>query len=144
MDPRRAPPCVCSTRRLTTVFLWAIVHGLPTKAAAPTGIAAAPRSLVCRFCHPSSLPNRRRFRSSSSSIVARLLANVEIPGSDVAASTLHSLFDLDIELKSKLDFSELDYEEVKLLVKLEVLLLDEVSIREPSGRTTSHHIHSCV
>jgi hypothetical protein len=29
-----------------------------------------------------------------------LPANVEIPGSDVAASTLHSLFDLDIELKS--------------------------------------------
>jgi hypothetical protein len=40
---------------------------------------------------------------------------VEIPGSDVAASTLHSLFDLDIELKSKLDFSKLDHEKVGIL-----------------------------
>jgi hypothetical protein len=74
-----------------------------------------------------------------------LPANVEIPGSDVAASTLHSLFDLDIELKSKLDFSKLDHEKVKLLVKLEVLLLDEVSMREPSGRaTTPPHPQLCA
>jgi hypothetical protein len=117
---------------------------MPTKAAAPTGIAAAFAASLVAFVifRPSlivAVP-----RSSSSSIVARLPANVEIPGTDVAASTLHSLFDLDIELKSKLDFSKLDHEKVKLLVKLEVLLLDEVSMREPSGHTVTDHIHSCA
>ena len=35
---------------------------------------------------------------------------------------------LDIDLQSKLDFSKLDHEKVKMLMKLEVLLLDEVSM----------------
>ena len=39
-------------------------------------------------------------------------ANVEIPRTDVAAATLHSLFELDVELKSKLDFARLDHEKV--------------------------------
>jgi hypothetical protein len=46
----------------------------------------------------------------------------------VAASTLHSLFELDVELKTKLDLSKIDHEKVKALVKMEVLLLDEVSM----------------
>ena len=41
---------------------------------------------------------------------------------------MHALFDLDIDLQSKLDFSKLDHEKVKMLMKLEVLLLDEVSM----------------
>ena len=55
-------------------------------------------------------------------------ANIEIPGTDVSATTMHALFDLDIDLQSKLDFSKLDHEKVKMLMKLEVLLLDEVSM----------------
>ena len=39
-------------------------------------------------------------------------ANVEIPRTDVAAATLHSWFDLDVELKSKLDFAKVDHEKV--------------------------------
>jgi len=77
------------------VYLWCIVNGKATKAAAPTGIAAA---------------------------------NVEIAGTDVAASTLHSLFDLDVELKTKLDLSKVEHEKVKSLIKMQVLLLDEVSM----------------
>ena len=50
-------------------------------------------------------------------------------GSDVGASTLHSLFDLDVELKTKLDLSKGEsHEKVKFLLKMEVLLLDEVSM----------------
>jgi len=41
---------------------------------------------------------------------------------------MHSLFDLDTDLQSKLDFSKLDHEKVKILMKLQVLLLDEVSM----------------
>ena len=55
-------------------------------------------------------------------------ANVEIERTDVAAATLHSLFDLDVELKSKLDFARTDHEKVKQLMELDVLLLDEVSM----------------
>ena len=128
---------------LTTVYLWCIVNGKSTKAAAPTGIAAA---------------------------------NVEIPRTDVAAATIHSLFDLDVELKTKLDLAKLDHEkvtvgarkyphsawldieqvycdmglfpcdpQVKQLMKLEVLLLDEVSMRVCVcvciERTHHHHHH---
>ena len=99
---------------LTTVFLWCIIHGKVTRACAPTGIAAA---------------------------------NVEIQGTPVSATTLHALFDLDTDLRtverskcippyhhhpfspsclelpvsrSKLDFSKLDNDKVKQLMKLEL------------------------
>ena len=52
----------------------------------------------------------------------------KFPGTDVAASTLHSLFELDVDLKTKLDLSKVDHEKVKALVKMECLLLDEVSM----------------
>ena len=74
------------------MFLWCIVNGYKTRAAAPTGIAAA---------------------------------NVEIEGTDVAAMTVHAMFDLDTEWKSKLDFSKLGHSKVDALMALQVLLLDE-------------------
>ena len=49
-------------------------------------------------------------------------------GTDVAATTVHALFQLDGELHSKLDFSKLDDARVTFLMQLEVLLLDEVSM----------------
>ena len=66
-------------------------------------------------------------------------ANVEIERTDVAAVTLHSLFDLDVELKSKLDFARTDHEKVKQLMELDVLLLDEVSMRICKGANTPLH-----
>ena len=39
-----------------------------------------------------------------------------------------SLTRLDVELKTKLDLSKIDHEKVKALVKMEVLMLDEVSM----------------
>eukprot|EP00973_Karenia_brevis_P094463 12422633-Karenia_brevis.AAC.1 len=55
-------------------------------------------------------------------------SNVEIEGTDVMATTLHSMFDLDTEFKTKLDFSKMDHAKVATLMLLEVLLIDEVSM----------------
>ena len=55
-------------------------------------------------------------------------ANVEVEGTDVTATTLHALLELDGELKTKLDLAKLDHAKVAALMKLQVLLLDEVSI----------------
>ena len=77
------------------MFLYCLVHDIKTKAAAPTGIAAA---------------------------------NVEIEGTDVGATTIHALFDLDATFQSKLDFARFDNPKVKALLDMQVLLLDEVSM----------------
>ena len=52
-------------------------------------------------------------------------ANVEIEGTDVTASTIHSLFDLDANFQSKLDVANLSSTRVAELMGLDVLLLDE-------------------
>ena len=80
---------------LTTLYLWCLVHGINTRAAAPTGIAAA---------------------------------NVEIEGTEVSATTIHNLFDLDEEYTSKLDFAKVSQSKVAALIQLQVLMLDEVSM----------------
>ena len=93
--------CVASTRGksylLTTVYLWCLLHGKKTQAAAPTGIAAA---------------------------------NVEIEGTDVRATTIHNLFDLDSEFTSNLDLSKVNHSKVVALMAMNVLLLDEVSMMD--------------
>ena len=55
-------------------------------------------------------------------------ANVEIEGTDVAATTIHAMLDLDCELESKLDFAKLGHPKVESLMSLDVLFLDEVSM----------------
>lgn len=55
-------------------------------------------------------------------------SNVEIEGTDVKATTLHSMFDLDTDFVTKLDFAKIDNKKVKALMELEVFLLDEVSM----------------
>ena len=55
-------------------------------------------------------------------------ANVEVEGTDVVATTLHALLELDAELQTKLDLAKLDHAKVAALMKLQVLLLDEVSM----------------
>ena len=54
-------------------------------------------------------------------------ANIEIPRTDVRATTLHALFEFDNEYKTKLDFSK-QLQSVVELLNLNVLLLDEVSM----------------
>ena len=58
-------------------------------------------------------------------------------GTDVAATTIHALFQLDGELHSKLDFSKLDDAKVTFLMQLEVLMLDEVR-RLQTSRMLAH------
>ena len=58
-------------------------------------------------------------------------ANVEVEGTDVAATTIHALFELDGELHSKMDFSKLDDPKVAFLLQLQVLLLDEAWGQKP-------------
>ena len=46
----------------------------------------------------------------------------------MAATTIHNMFELDGEFKTRLDFAKLAGEKVSTLMALEVLLLDEVSL----------------
>ena len=55
-------------------------------------------------------------------------ANVEIEGTDVCASTIHTIFDLDTEYKTKLDLAQMNNIKVFALMEMELLLLDEVSM----------------
>ena len=97
---------------LTTVFLWAIVNGLKCKAAAPTGIAAANIEIENTEARAPPL------------FFIRL--HVSRPRVEVGASTLHSLFDLGANYESKLDFTK-RHEKVVALLRMAILLLDEVS-----------------
>ena len=47
-------------------------------------------------------------------------ANVEVEGTDVVATTLHALLELDAELQTKLDLAKLDHAKVAALMKLQV------------------------
>ena len=61
-------------------------------------------------------------------------ANIEIPRTDVRASTLHALFEFDNEYKTKLDFTKQVQSVVELLhlnvllLLLLLLLMDECSM----------------
>ena len=71
-------------------------------------------------------------------------ANVEVEGTDVTATTLHALLELDGELKTKLDLAKLDHAKVAALMKLQVLLLDEVSMLDIEAWTAICSILSTV
>ena len=63
-------------------------------------------------------------------------ANIDLDGTDVGAETIHSLFHLDGEMTSKLDFAKLDDPKVATLLATQVLLIDEYSmIDEPAWNT---------
>ena len=49
-------------------------------------------------------------------------------GTDVQATTIHALLELDYDLKSKLDLAKTDHPKVAALLALEVLFIDEVSM----------------
>ena len=70
--------------------------------------------------------NGKRCKAAAPTGIAA--ANVEIEGTDVSAATIHTLFDLDTEFKSKLDFAQLSNTRVADLMALDVLLLDKAPI----------------
>ena len=55
-------------------------------------------------------------------------ANVGIDGTDVTATTVHAMLDLDCELETELDITKLGHPKVQALMPLEVLLIDEVNL----------------
>jgi hypothetical protein len=50
-------------------------------------------------------------------------ANVEIPKTDVSATTLHAMFEFDGEYKTRMDFAKLTNQKVQALLQMQVLLL---------------------
>ena len=56
-------------------------------------------------------------------IKSAILVTTWIEGTDVCAMTLHALFDLDGELQSRLDLTNISNEKTKQLISLDVLLL---------------------
>ena len=48
-------------------------------------------------------------------------------GTDVQATTIHALLELDYDLKSKLDLAKTGHPKVAALLDLEVLFIDEVT-----------------
>jgi hypothetical protein len=71
-------------------------------------------------------------------------SNIEIEGTDVSAVTLHYLFDLDTDFKTKLDLSKLSNSKVADLMAMQVLLLDEVSMMDVDCWATIKHLLSNV
>ena len=47
---------------------------------------------------------------------------------DIAATTIHALFEFDGDYESKLDFTKIDNPKIVALCELKLLLLDEVSM----------------
>ena len=66
-----------------------------------------------------------------------LKADYTLVGTDVTATTLHALLELDGELKTKLDLAKLDHAKVAALMEIQVLLLDEVSMLDIDARLQS-------
>ena len=62
-------------------------------------------------------------------------ANVEIPGTDVSATTIHALFDLDAEtFTTRLDFAKRTTK-VEAILALDVLLMDGAAGSRKHGLT---------
>ena len=82
---------------LKAICIWCLLHKIPFKAAAPTGIAAA---------------------------------NLEVEGTAVVATTIHTLFGLGFDpQKSRLEWAKgQDDPEVDALLRMQLLLLDEASM----------------
>ena len=57
-------------------------------------------------------------------------ANISVDGTDVVAATMHSLFGLDEELGTSLDFTQTRDPKVRALLDMRVLLIDEVSMMD--------------
>ena len=55
-------------------------------------------------------------------------ANIEVAGTDIAATTLHALFEFDGDLQTKLDFARTDSKKVNRLIEMQLLLLDEARL----------------
>ena len=55
--------------------------------------------------------NHRKYKAAAPTGIAA--ANLELPGTDAAATTIHNMFELDADLKTKMDFSKPSGDKVK-------------------------------
>ena len=62
-------------------------------------------------------------------------ANVEIPKTDVSATTLHAMFEFDGEYKTRMDFAKLTNQKVQALLQMQVLLL---ALEKETASQTPH------
>ena len=75
------------------------------------------------FC----LVHKKRVRAAAPTGIAA--ANIQVEGTDeIAAMTLHNIFDLRNDMKTGLDLSALTHPKVKRLHAMQLLLIDEVSM----------------
>ena len=65
-------------------------------------------------------------------------------GTDVQASTIHALLELDYDLKSKLDLAKTEHPKVAALLALEVLFIDEVSMIDVDCWTAASELFAAV
>ena len=65
-------------------------------------------------------------------------------GTDVQATTIHALLELDYNLKSKLDLAKTGHPKVAALLALEVLFIDEVSMIDVDCWTTVSELFAAV
>ena len=67
-------------------------------------------------------------------------SNIEVENTDIIASTIHNAFELDSDLKTKLDLSSMENKKVKKLHDTDLLCLDEVSMM--ARRVINARIHA--
>ena len=80
-----------------------------------------------------------KFKCKAAAPTGIAAANVEVTGTDVCATTIHSLFDFDGEkYKSKLDFAK------KSPKVLDLLCLDRTATSPSQGTRNPHHVHACA
>ena len=103
----------------------ALLRTAHTTLTSPLLLLRTGKSFLLTTVYLWCIVNGKRCKAAAPTGIAA--ANVEIEGTDVSASTIHTLFDLDTEFKSKLDFAKLSNSRVADLMALEVLLLDEAS-----------------
>ena len=77
---------------------------------------------ICIWC----LLNKVSFKSCAPTGIAA--ANLEVEGTGVAATTVHTLFGLGFELVSKLNWHKADDPDVAALIRMKLWLLDEASM----------------
>ncbi len=111
--------------RVYCFAIHALQHGPPLRllvqASAGTG-----KSYLLTTIYLWALLRGLRVRCAAPTGIAA--ANIEITGSDVKATTLHSLYDLDGELTSRLDFAKISHPKVQEVMLIQVLLIDEFSM----------------
>ena len=85
---------------MLTRFVWSEGGALSSKASAGTG-----KSFLLKSVYLWCLLNKFKCKAAAPTGIAA--ANVEVAGTDVCATTIHSLFDLDGDTyKTKLDFAK--------------------------------------